>query len=183
MANTVLNLGSGSHDIMGKHYEGWNVVSMDLDPDSGADIIADARLLSRQRAYEYDAILLSHVLEHFYEWDNKGVLEGMRHVLKPDGFVEIYVPDILGVSKLERVRGLSSIVYYSGAGSITFHQMLYGYGNNEFMAHKQGFDQHKLSDIVRSVFPHIMRAKRHKYEIGLFAATSPEALWQLLDEE
>src|SRR5438045_1858589 len=94
-APRVLNVGGGSKEIpLPPHYADWEHVLLDIDPTAKPDVVCDARGLSALPAAEYDAIYCSHNLEHYYKHDGIKVLRGFMHVLKPNGFAEIRVPDI-----------------------------------------------------------------------------------------
>lgn len=54
-------------------------VTMDIDPDSGADVIGDAHKLPFKKG-EFDIILANNVIEHFY--DPVQAVAEMHRVLK-----------------------------------------------------------------------------------------------------
>ena len=176
----VLNLGSAAVDMHADHYAGWDVVSFDIDEESGADIIGDARRLKYFDEMQFDAVHMSHLLEHFYDHENLDVLEGIHHVLKPDGFCDIYVPDVIGAFGVAmRVgKGMRSRIYESESGPISLHQVIYGYGNNEYMAHMQGFDMKRLIETVAQVFHWYVVVQRFQYEIGIVVFKDAPT-WQL----
>ena len=177
----VLDLGSAAVKPPVNHYDDWEIVRFDIDPESGADIIGDARYVADYCDLEsFDAVYMSHLLEHFYEHETKDVLEGIKKVLKPDGFCDIYVPDVLAAFGVAmRVgKGMHSKIYDSNAGPISLHQMIYGYGNNVFMAHKQGFDDRRLVEAVSGVFGWYTFVKRFQFELGIVVFKN-EPTWQL----
>jgi SAM-dependent methyltransferase len=144
----VLNVGGNSKDIpIPRHYEGWEHLLLDIDSRGKPDLVCDARKLETLPAAQFDAVYCSHNLEHYYPHDGVKVLKGFLHVLKPDGFAEIRVPDILEV--LQRVvnsgMDISDVLYESPAGPISPHDVLYGFGKEiersgqDFYAHKTGF--------------------------------------------
>jgi hypothetical protein len=101
---------------------------------------------SLERA-QFDAVYCSHNLEHYHRHDAIKVLDGFRHVLKDDGFVEIRVPDLQAV--IERVvasgMDLADTLYESRSGPIAVLDVIYGLGREieksgqDFYAHKSGF--------------------------------------------
>jgi SAM-dependent methyltransferase len=149
----VLNVGGNSKLApMPPHYDGWEKVILDIDPRAGVDVVCDARELTRLAAGDYDAIFCSHNLEHYWRHDLPRVLAGFLHVLKPDGFAEIWVPDMLAVFRetLERDLDPDDVIYHSALGPITVNDVVYGYGpeiessGQDFFAHKNGFSERSL---------------------------------------
>lgn len=149
----VLNVGGGSTTIgIPEHYRDWRQLMLDIDPKSGAQIVMDARKLMSLPDSVVDAVYCSHNLEHYYLHDVKKVLAGFLHVLKPDGFAEIHVPDIEGVMTrfvTERMD-IHDTLYQSPRGPITVHDVVYGHGEEiehsgvDFYAHKTGFTKATL---------------------------------------
>ena len=68
----------------------------------------------------YDAIFCSHNLEHYFQHDAQRVVRGFAHVLKPDGFAHVNVPDIgkLFAQVTEKQLDVDDIVYESAWGPI-----------------------------------------------------------------
>lgn len=150
---TVLNVGSGKAGVpLPKWYDGWDVVRLDIDPRVAPDILMDAReLVKFERTF--DACYSSHNLEHFSTHDGGIVIRGMRHVLKPGGFVDVSVPDVGGLLQQAGERGwdLDTFMYQSSGGPICVRDMLYGYERQsefsdhpEYMVHKNAFSARTL---------------------------------------
>jgi len=147
-----LNVGGGSKDFpVPAHYAGWGHVLLDVDPRSRADLLMDARRLGELAPAQFDAVLCSHNLEHYYAHEVPGVLAGFAHVLKPGGFVEIRVPDVAAVAREMAAHGrdMEHVLYTSPAGPISVRDVLYGFGREieaggEFYAHKTGFTVNSL---------------------------------------
>jgi SAM-dependent methyltransferase len=144
----VLNVGGGSKAIpIPSHYDGWDHVLLDIDRRRNADLIFDARQLGALPATQFDAVYCSHNLEHYYRHDGAKVLQGFLHVLKPDGYAEITVPDIQAVMQkvVQSGMDIGDVLYPSALGPITAHDVLYGFGKEieesgqDFFAHKTGF--------------------------------------------
>ncbi|MBF0451467.1 MAG: methyltransferase domain-containing protein [Candidatus Magnetomorum sp.] len=149
----VLNVGGNSKAIaLPKEYEGWEHILLDIDATNHPDIIADARELTMYPSEIFDAVYCSHNLEHYYEHDAKKVLKGFYHVLKPDGFVHLKVPDMKAVLKIMVDNGMDidDVLYQSQAGPIRFHDVIFGYGvelersGQDYFAHKSGFTEKKM---------------------------------------
>jgi len=161
----VLNVGGQSKEIaIPSQYDGWQHDLLDIDPESGADIVCDARELTGLPPGEYDSVHCSHNLEHYYRHDVARVLAGFVHVLKEDGFVYIRVPDMGELMRVVVKDGLDidDVLYQSAAGPITVKDVIYGYGaeieesGNDFYAHKTGFTQKSLAKtLVNAGFPFV----------------------------
>ena len=144
----VLNVGGNNHEIaLPAHFNGWQHLLLDIDPAGQPDIVCDARELQRLDGATMDAVHCAHNLEHYHRHEVRRVLAGFLHVLKPDGFCEIRVPDIGEVMRQSVARGLDidDTLYESGAGPITVRDVIYGWGaeversGNDFYCHKTGF--------------------------------------------
>lgn len=178
----VLNVGGNSKDIaLPPFYAGWEHVMLDIDPKTNADVICDARELQTRPAGEFDSIHCSHNLEHYFAHDVRKVLAGFRHVLKPDGFVFLRVPDIGQVARAMVTRNLDidDVLYVSPAGPIMVKDVLYGWGAQiessgvDFFAHKTGFTPKSLGNAlaVAGFAPVYIGAA--DYEVQAFAFQQP----------
>lgn len=166
---TVLNVGGGSKRIaIPNHYEGWRHLLLDIAPGPDVDIVQDARELAVLPAQRFDAIYCSHNLEHYFRHDAAKVVAGFLHVLKPEGFAEIRVPDMQSVIEHMARTGmeLDDVLYHSPGGPITAHDVWYGYGKQieasgvDFYAHKCGFTARSLSELLgRAGFAHMTVAR------------------------
>jgi len=154
----VLNVGGGSKDIpLPPHYGNWRHDLLDIDPKGKPDVVCDARELHTLAAGQYDAVYCSHNLEHYYPHDGPKVLKGFLHVLKPDGFAEIRVPDLNSVMKrvVESNLDIEDVLYQSPGGPILVRDVFYGWGKQieasgvDFYAHKTGFTAHSLEGLLR----------------------------------
>jgi SAM-dependent methyltransferase len=154
---SVLNVGGGSKQIpIPPHYFGWNHLLRDIDPAGGPDIVCDARDLVSLEAGQFDAIYCSHNLEHYYQHDGAKVLRGFLHVLKPQGFAEIRVPDLRCVMKRLVATGMDieDTLYVSPGGPISVRDVIYGWGKQieqsgvDFYAHKTGFTPASLRAVL-----------------------------------
>ena len=154
----VLNVGGNSKAIaLPRIYAGWDHVLLDIDPRGEPDLLCDARELSSQPPATYDAVYCSHNLEHFYRHDVKNVLAGFAHVLRPNGFVHVVVPDVVSVMRHVVAKGMDicDVLYQAPVGPITVLDVIYGYGveiersGNPFFAHKTGFSKRVLMDALQ----------------------------------
>lgn len=145
-------------------FEGWQHVLLDIDPAGEPDVVCDARELTTLPAHAYDAVYCSHNLEHYHRHEVPRVLKGFRHVLKPEGFVYIRVPNIEEVMQIavERELDIDDVLYTSDAGPITVHDVVFGYGveirnsGNDFFAHKTAFTSKSLARVLQDAgFGHV----------------------------
>jgi hypothetical protein len=152
-----LNVGGNSKSIpVPQLYSGWDHVLLDIDPKGKPDVVCDARNLPSLTSSVYDSIYCSHNLEHFYHHDALSVLIGFIHVLKPEGFALIRVPDMgeLMQTVLKNNLDIDDFLYQSPAGPIKVRDVIYGYGleiersGNHFFGHKTGFTQKSLISIL-----------------------------------
>lgn len=154
----VLNVGGGSKSIpIPAHYSLWQHDLLDIDSRGKPDVVCDARELKTLAAGRYDAVYCSHNLEHYYPHDATKVLRGFLHVLKPDGFAEIRVPDLNSVMKrvVESKLDVEDVLYQSAKGPMSVRDVIYGWGKEieesgvDFYAHKTGFTADSLERLLR----------------------------------
>lgn len=153
----VLNVGGNNKTIpLPPQYAGWEHVLLDIDPRGNPDVVCDARELTKLPGAEYDSVYCSHNLEHYYRHDAAKVLAGFFHVLKPDGFTFIRVPDMreLMHTVVQKDLDIDDFLYESPIGPITVRDVIYGYdkeiesSGNDFYAHKTGFTQKSLRAVL-----------------------------------
>lgn len=183
----LLNVGSGGKTIaLPPHYDGWVAHYLDIDPAVAPDILCDARRLADLEGGGYDAIYCSHNLEHYYRHETATVLNGFRHMLKPDGFVELLVPDLEAVMR-QVVQApnldLEAKLYDSPAGPITALDVIYGWGRHiaetgvEFYAHKTGFTLVSLRRVLESCGFTTVYTGVGSLEIRAIAFTASPSPW------
>lgn len=157
MGRRVLNVGGNNKNIpLPPQYEGWEHVLLDIDPRGKPDVVCDARELGRLEAESYDSIYCSHNLEHYHRHDVTKVVAGFCHVLKPDGFALVRVPDMRELMQIvvQKNLDIDDFLYQSPAGPILVRDVIYGYGleiessGNDFYAHKTGFTQKSLRAVL-----------------------------------
>ena len=153
----VLNVGGGSKDTpISAWYKDWSHLLLDIDPLTGADVVMDARQLTTLPGGQFDAIYCCHNLEHYYQHDVGKVLAGFMHVLQPDGFAEIHVPDMQVVMQhfVDNGADIHGVLYECAGGPITVHDVMYGWGKRlaasgvDFYAHKTGFTPKSLREVL-----------------------------------
>lgn len=154
----LLNVGGLSKAIaLPARYEGWRHDLLDIDARFDVDIVMDARHIAEKlAAHAYDAVYCSDALEHFSERDAITVLRGFLHVLKPDGFAELHVPDIFQIMKVVAGgKDLSDTLYEIHGVRITPLDVIYGHQRdirelgNDHYAHKTGFTARSMESTLR----------------------------------
>ena len=152
-AKKVLNVGGNNKAIaLPPQYAGFEHVLLDIDPEGSPDIVCDARELIQLQPNQFEAVYCSHNLEHYYQHDVAKVLAGFIHVLKPEGFAHIRVPDIPQVMRVAVQKDLDveDVLYHSDVGPIRVLDVLYGHAKEiedsgeDFYAHKTGFSAKSL---------------------------------------
>ncbi len=185
-----LNVGGNRKAIpVPPHFDGWHHDLLDIAARDGVDVVCDARELGTFPPAQYDAVYCSHNLEHYYRHDAARVLRGFIHVLKPDGFAEVRVPDIAALIQhvSDRQGDIDLAVYQSPAGPISAHDMLWGYGpeieqsGNDYYGHKCGFTKGSLARAMKDAgfariydLPPLDTMEVH--QIALCRPPSPEQL-------
>jgi SAM-dependent methyltransferase len=167
----IYNLGAGARrvlrDLPGDHpLAGWAEVSVDLNPASRPDIVADLTDLGGKVAdASADLVLLSHVIEHFFDHQVDDVLAGIARILRPQGAAVIKCPDLAQVARLISDHDLERDIYISPAGPIRVLDVLYGHRasvakGDVLMAHRTGFTESSLADrLLRAGFAEVRSVK------------------------
>jgi SAM-dependent methyltransferase len=174
----LLNVGGGSKSIqLPPEYDGYEHLLLDIDPTGKPDIILDGRKLIELPAAQFDAIYCSHNLEHYFRHEVAKVLMGFFHVLKPGGFAQILVPDLIELMRIvvQKNMDLEEQLYVSAAGHIAPIDVIYGFGpqietsGNDFFAHKTGFSVQSLTRTVEKAGFGPNFAKIANLEINIIA--------------
>ena len=189
----VLNVGGSTKQIpIPKCYREWDHVLLDIDPRGGPDIVCDARQMDSLQPAQFDAVYCAHNLEHFYKHDCGRVLAGFLHVLKPDGFADICVPDMMAVMRRVVAAGLDieDVLYEAPVGPITVRDVIYGWSTEiersgvDYYAHKTGFSDRSLhAALKRAGFGEVLAfLVPEEYEVRVigFKARATEAHWRFL---
>jgi 2-polyprenyl-3-methyl-5-hydroxy-6-metoxy-1,4-benzoquinol methylase len=100
MGRRLLDVGSGSGRFLEMaHSAGWNTSGIDFDPKAveaarqkGLNVLHGGIQLLSGESSKYDAITLSHVIEHVH--DPRSLLRDCQRLLKPNGYFWIETPNI-----------------------------------------------------------------------------------------
>ena len=172
----LLNIGAGPVPSPAT-YRGWDVVTLDIDASVQPDIVLDARELPTLPAGGYDAVYASHVLEHFAEHDIERVLWGFYHVLTPQGFADIRVPDARAVMAEVVKLGLDldSVLYQAPVGPIRVCDVLWGWqaqikrSGLPHYGHRFGLSRDTLGAALRRAHFESIRIGAGAYELKAVA--------------
>jgi len=92
----AIDLGAGS-DINAeperRQWPGYKTETLDIRPGPMVDYVQDLRKLNLLDK-SYDLVASRHTLEHIARWEQEKVWSEMFRILKPDGLLEIIVPNI-----------------------------------------------------------------------------------------
>lgn len=154
----LLHVGCGPQNIQSlKVFDTneWNEIRLDIDPNVSPDVIGSLTDMSSVGDSSVDAVYSSHNIEHVFPHEVSTVLSEFQRVLKPDGFLILYCPDLLSVSEGIIKNGLEEPLYISPAGPIAPLDVLYGHRpamerGNIYMAHKCGFTWKTLNQKLHS---------------------------------
>ncbi len=184
----VLDVGSSNVPLNADRFAGWQVVTIDKDAEAKPDILGDVRdLMTLTGGAQYNAVYASHFLEHLQPWEVVDVLRQFASVLTVDGWVEVWVPDVMGAMAyaIEHKIGLGDTLYEAQNGSrVTLLDMLYGWerevrkGKPGF-AHCTAFDWPLLEDKLREAgYPYVQPVDRgNAFEIGYCAWFGKKPGW------
>ncbi|MFA5378406.1 MAG: methyltransferase domain-containing protein [Dehalococcoidia bacterium] len=75
------------------------IKTLDIDENLKPDYVADAGKMPEELYEKFDAVLASHVLEHFPYWYSVLILKEWAKVLKPGGSLHVVVPSLEWVGK------------------------------------------------------------------------------------
>jgi len=105
----LLEIGPGKRRISG--FETLNII-----PGLGIDYVCDASKALPFRTETFDLIYASHILEHIPWYQSKDVLTEWVRLLKPAGWLEIWVPDGLKIAKtfVDAESGNVNLIHQDG---------------------------------------------------------------------
>lgn len=153
----VLCIGGVNEFItMPYHYSGWIKEGLSERPLEGARFVKSVLQLKELEAATYDAVYYSHQLKDHSLREGQQILEGIRHMLKPGGFLHLRVPDVLGLvhQLVQKGHDLEDVAYLSAAGPISYHDVLWGRGIEDADAglkrkgHRAGFSRKLLERLL-----------------------------------
>jgi SAM-dependent methyltransferase len=173
----LVNLGSGPKGSarLPAMFGAWRELRVDVDPAVAPDILADLTDLSAIESGSVDAVWSAHCLEHLHLHQVGGALGEMHRILADDGFLCVIVPDLQSIAEYIAGDRLHEVIYESPAGSVTAHDMIFGFGphlalGRASMAHKCGFTPTLLLQKLREApFAEIVLRRRANQELAALA--------------
>ncbi len=156
---SFLHVGCGSkrkaQTTKGFYTPDWHEIRLDIDPSAQPDVIGTMTDMSAVASESVDAIYSSHNIEHLYPHEIPFAFAEFLRVLKPDGFFVVTCPDLQSVCQMVAEDKLTEPAYTSPAGPISPLDILYGHRpsmarGNLYMAHRCGFTQRVLDEMLRS---------------------------------
>ncbi len=181
---TFLDVGSGDPSLpVPSYFDDWNRDRLDIDPTHKPQILLDARQLSTLPAATYDAVYCAHNLEHYHRHDGRKVIAGIHYILKPDGFLELRVPDLAAVMRAACAGAgldVDDVLYRAGDADILVRDVIYGWHvpieqtGSDHYAHKTGFTFDSLLRFVSPLgFPHYARGPGQPFEVRAWFFRQP----------
>jgi SAM-dependent methyltransferase len=160
-------------------FDRWRQLRVDVDPEVDPDVLADITDLAAIPSGFADAVWTAHCVEHLYLHQVPQALAEFRRILKDDGFLCLVVPDLQTIAKYIVEDKLDEVIYESPAGSVTGHDVLFGFGpavalGHVTMAHRCGFAPTSLLKRLQEAgFPEIVLRRRPSLELAAVALKTP----------
>lgn len=133
------------------------VETLDIDPQFNPTYLADAGNMPEALHGKFDAIVASHVLEHFSYWREQDILKGWVKCLKPDGELHIVVPSAEWAAR----------EVLSEKPSPALHGHMLAGQVNEWDVHLNIFTMRKLRVLFERVGLTVFRARTGEYHINV----------------
>jgi SAM-dependent methyltransferase len=170
----LVNLGCGPKGStrLPAMFAAWRELRVDIDANAAPDILADATDLSAIESGAADAVWSAHCIEHLYLHQVGTAIAEVYRILADDGFLCVIVPDLQAIAEYIATDRLHEVVYQSPAGSVTAHDILFGFGpflaqGHSKMAHKCGFTPTLLVQKLREApFAQIVLRRRANHELA-----------------
>lgn len=179
---TLLHAGCGPiNNKVPRDFAAYHEVRLDADKNVYPDIVASIVAMPMVEDESFDAVFLSHCLEHLYSFEVSSALREFRRVLRPGGVVRIHVPDLQAIGGKVALDELDHVAYISPCGPITPLDMIYGHQGaismgNLFMAHKTGFTKGTITRALKAAgFENVsVRRDSFEMEVNAFVPTTTE---------
>ena len=127
----VLNAGSGytalADSPYGWEFDGWDELRVDMDSRTRSHIHNNICNMIGVGSGVVDAVYSCHTLEHLYTSEVLVALKEFYRVLKPGGFVSLYLPDFEKVAKIILDGNIDRVLYKSSGGPIGPVDIVFGY--------------------------------------------------------
>jgi hypothetical protein len=157
----------------------WEHVRLDIDPNMEPDILGSATDMHMVPTHSQDAVWAANIVEHLFAHEVPLALHEFARVIKPDGLVQIMVPDLQPVARLVADGKLEDTAYTAPAGPIAAIDMLFGHRGfiaqgRVHMQHKTGFITSTLARaLMLAGFPHVAIYSLEWDLLALASTTTP----------
>lgn len=152
----ILEIGANVKPQAQEIYPNDKIVIMDVDKDLKPDILMDAGKMTYKN--KFDAILASHVLEHFPYHDTFSVLERWRDALVKGGKLHILVPSWEWSARQVLSESPSKALWGHTFAGLT----------NEWDVHKCMFTMRNLRYLFDKVGLNVTEARTTKYTLMIY---------------
>lgn len=179
----VLNVGCGAQKKgrIHEHYaneQEWFELRLDVNASVNPHILGDLSDLSMLPDGAVDALLSSHNLEHLFAHQVPATLKGFFRVLKWNGLLTLFCPDLQTLAAFIAQGSLEKALYTSPMGPISALDMVYGMGaaiekGNPFMAHRTGFTHETLASKLKEAGFTNMVITRDRFDMQVEARKLP----------
>lgn len=129
--------------------EEWE--TLDILAGENIDIVANIEEPLPIKDNTYDLIYMSHVLEHIAWYKTIDVLKELLRILKPEGIIEIFVPDIDKIISAYKKNIIPDEWYKFNEEKnpfLWFVGRLYTYGMHDSDFHRAAFNKRHLKDCL-----------------------------------
>lgn len=164
----MLNIGDGTKGVRNVEcpYQSGEYITIDSEPTREPTVLHDVTKGLPFPSNHFDIVFTSHLLEHLTGLENLRLVGEIRRVLKPNGTLEIYVPDLAYIGRklwevedeLSRVNEENNRV--SRDWLIRF---IYGAQFNKWEFHKWGYTLSYLKEFIESKGFNVIVAE-HRHE-------------------
>ena len=166
MEKIVLNAGCGYAALMdspyGWEFQGWDELRLDCDQRTKPHICNNILDMHGVSDGCVDAVYSCHTLEHLYTSAVIYALKEFWRVLKPGGFVSLFLPDFEKVAKIILDGNVDRVLYKSSGGPIRPVDIVFGY---EGAIKDAPLMMHKTLITVDLITQRLKKAKFEKIDI------------------
>ena len=152
----ILEIGANVKPQAKYLYPDDKIVIMDIDKSLNPDIVMDAGKMDYVN--KFDAILASHVLEHFPYHNTIEVLEKWKKALRKDGKLHILVPSWEWTARQVLSESPSKAIWGHSFAGLT----------NEWDVHKCMFTMRHLRYLFDKVGLNVTEARTTKYTLMIY---------------
>ena len=145
--NVKLHIGCGDKKLI-------NYVNIDIVPTEATDVVMDiSKGLAQIPSHIASEVRLENVFEHFYRYDQEGILKQFHRILKKDGnLVIMWLPDFDAM--IEAYRKKEKVGFKGGVFDL-YNVYRYTHGdpvrrNSPAQLHKDIFSKYSISALLEN---------------------------------